>query len=212
MMMRSLTSRPLLVTALLSLSSVWADLNVVSPDLNTVDTVAEARDGQSENILSSMLKLLFADHGHGHGHAHAHDHASNSLAEEADPSAAGYYNQYYDPAYAQNYYQKYDMARINKMGQVCVHCSYQDPNYQLGYRFSDYADDELVEKQGGGGPTPADFIPFIASFSLPLTAALVTFVAIITVYIWEHRIRHLQISPQARMRRSYEGIVILDFS
>jgi len=148
MMMSSLTLRPLLVTALLGLGSVWADLNVVNPDLNTVDTVAEARD----------------DHGHGHGHAHAHDHASNSLAEEADPTAAGYYNQYYDPAYAQNYYQ-----------------NYQDPNYQLGYRFSDYADDELVEKQGGGGPTPADFIPFIASFSLPLTAALVTFVAIITV-------------------------------
>ena len=95
---------------------------------------------------------------------------------------------------------------------MCAHYfSYQDPNYQLGYRYSDYSDDELVEKQGGG-PTPADFIPFIASFSLPLTAALVTFVAIITVYIWEHRIRHLQISPQARMRRSYEGIVILDFS
>ena len=101
---------------------------------------------------------------------------------------------------------------MNKMGQVCVYCSYQDPNYQLGYRFSDYADDELVEKQGGGGPTPADFIPFIASFSLPLTAALITFVAIITVYIWELRIRNLLISPKARMRRSGdEGIVIIVF-
>ena len=55
MMMSSLTLRPLLVTALLGLSSVWADLNVVSPDLNTVDTVAEARDGQSEIIQHSML-------------------------------------------------------------------------------------------------------------------------------------------------------------
>merc|ERR550534_3268176 len=100
MMMSSLIVRPLLVTALLGFGSAWADLNMVSPD------TAEARD----------------DHGH--------NHASNSQAEEADPEAAAYYNQYYDPAYAQNYYQ-----------------NYQDPNYQLGYRFSDYADDELVEKK-----------------------------------------------------------------
>ena len=39
-----------LVTALLGLSSVWADLNVVTPDLNSVD-VAEARDGQFVRIL-----------------------------------------------------------------------------------------------------------------------------------------------------------------
>ena len=39
-----------LVTALLGLTSVWADLNVVTPDLNTVD-VAEARDGQFVSIL-----------------------------------------------------------------------------------------------------------------------------------------------------------------
>ena len=110
-MMSSLTSVTVLVTALLGLTSVGADLNVVSPDLNSVDTVAEARDGQYINILSSMLKQLLSDHGHGHGHghAHAHDHASSSLAEETDPTAAGYYNQYYDPAYAQNYYQKYGM-------------------------------------------------------------------------------------------------------
>ena len=76
------------------------------------------------------------------------------------------------------------------MNQVYVYSSYQDPNYQLGYRFSDYSDDELVEKQGGG-PTPADFIPFIASLSLPLTAALVTFVAIIVVYIWEYRVERI---------------------
>ena len=52
----------------------------------------------------------FPDHAHGHDHAHAH--APSSLAEESDPTAAGYYNQYYGPAYAQNYYQKYDMAKI----------------------------------------------------------------------------------------------------
>ena len=83
-----------LMTAVLGLSSVLADLN---PDLNTVDE-AEARD----DVITAP------DHGYGHGHAHAHDHAPNSLAEESDPTAAGYYNQYYDPAYAQNYYQKYD--------------------------------------------------------------------------------------------------------
>ena len=190
-MMSSLTSVTVLVTALLGLTSVGADLNVVSPDLNSVDTVAEARDGQYRNILSSMLKQLLSDHGHGHGHghAHAHDHASSSLSEETDPTAAGYYNQYYDPAYAQNYYQKYDMENMNMINQVYVYSSYQDPNYQLGYRFSDYSDDELVEKQGG--PTPADFIPFFASLTLPLTAALVTFVAIIVVYIWEYRVERI---------------------
>ena len=40
-----------LVTALLGLSSVWADLSVVTPDLNTVD-VAEARDGQFVSMLN----------------------------------------------------------------------------------------------------------------------------------------------------------------
>ena len=38
-----------LVTALLGLSSVLADLNVVTPDLNTVEG-AEARDGQFVSI------------------------------------------------------------------------------------------------------------------------------------------------------------------
>jgi len=128
-------------------------LSSVWGDLNPdLNTVdeAEARD----DVITAP------DYGYGHGHAHAHDNA-DSLAVESDPTAAGYYN--YDFAYAQNYYK-----------------NYQDPNYQLGYRYSDYSDDELVEKQGGG-PTPADFIPFIASFSLPLTAALITFVSIIVV-------------------------------
>ena len=65
-----------------------------------------------------------------------------------------------------------------------------------------YADDELVEKQ--------DFIPFIDSLSVPLFTALVLFGGLFTlslVYIWEH----LLISPQARMRRSIEGIVIIVF-
>ena len=53
-MMSSLTSVTVLVSALLGIGSVGADLNVVSPDLNSVEPVAEARDGQYRNILSSM--------------------------------------------------------------------------------------------------------------------------------------------------------------
>ena len=52
-----------------------------------------------------------------------------------------------------------------------------EPGYELGYRYPGL--DQLEEKQGG--PTPADFIPFVASFSLPLTAAFLTFVAIVLV-------------------------------
>ena len=55
-----------------------------------------------------------------------------------------------------------------------------DPGYQFGYRYDYSSGEELVEKQGTG-PTAGDFIPFFASFSLPLTAALATFVAILVV-------------------------------
>ena len=54
--------------------------------------------------------------------------------------------------------------------------SYDTAYQHFGY---DY-DHELVEKQGTG-PTAADFIPFFASFSLPLSAAVATFIAIIVV-------------------------------
>ena len=57
--------------------------------------------------------------------------------------------------------------------------SYDTAYQHFGYDYS--SDNELVEKQGG--PTPADFIPFFASFSLPLSAALATFIAILVVII-----------------------------
>ena len=57
--------------------------------------------------------------------------------------------------------------------------SYDTAYQHFGYDYSN--ENELVEKQGG--PTAADFIPFFASFSLPLSAALATFIAIIVVKI-----------------------------
>ena len=69
-----------------------------------------------------------------------------------------------------------------KVFHLIYHFSYgtYDQKNQFGYGYADeYSHDELLEKQGG--PTPADFIPFVASLSLPLTAALVTFVAIVSV-------------------------------
>ena len=78
----------------------------------------------------------------------------------------------------------------------------------MGYRYDQYSNDELVEKQGGG-PTPADFIPFIASFSLPLTAALITFVAIVLVsaafLLFPQTI---EIDPNSRKKRSVEDNMI----
>lgn len=56
--------------------------------------------------------------------------------------------------------------------------SYDTAYQHFGYDYQN----ELVEKQGTG-PTAADFIPFFASFSLPLSAALATFIAIIVVMI-----------------------------
>ena len=77
----------------------------------------------------------------------------------------------------------------------------------LGYRYDQYSDDELIEKQGG--PTPADFIPFIASFSLPLTAALITFTLIILVsaafLLFPQTI---EIDPNSRRKRSIEENMI----
>ena len=54
--------------------------------------------------------------------------------------------------------------------------SYDTAYQQFGY---DY-ENELLEKQGTG-PTAADFIPFFTSFSLPLSAAVATFIAIMVV-------------------------------
>ena len=54
--------------------------------------------------------------------------------------------------------------------------SYDTAYQQFGY---DY-ENELLEKQGTG-PTAADFIPFFASFSLPLSVAVATFIAIMVV-------------------------------
>ena len=62
---------------------------------------------------------------------------------------------------------------------TCLVFSY-DPAYQFGYPYDYTSEDELAEKQGTG-PTALDFVPFFASFSLPLTAALATFIAIIVV-------------------------------
>ena len=102
------------------------------------------------------------------GHAH-------TAAVDPDPNA--YYNQAaYDPAYGQYdpAYAQYDP----KYGQY-------DPKYAEAYGYPyDYSDgDELAEKQTGTGtgPTAADFIPFIASFSLPLGAAVITFLALVSV-------------------------------
>jgi len=123
---------------------------------------------------------------------------ANALVETSPndvESAAAYYNyNYNDPAYAQQYYQNY-------YGQY-------DPSIgPLGYRYDQYSDDELIEKQGG--PTPADFIPFIASFSLPLTAALITFTLIILVsaafLLFPQTI---EIDPNSRRKRSIEENMI----
>ena len=61
--------------------------------------------------------------------------------------------------------------------------SYDTAYQPFGYDYN--SDNELVEKQGTG-PTPADFIPFFASFSLPLSAALATFIAIMVVMMIPH--------------------------
>ena len=58
--------------------------------------------------------------------------------------------------------------------------SYDTAYQHFAYDYSN--ENELVEKQGTG-PTAADFIPFFASFSLPLSAALATFIAILVVKI-----------------------------
>ena len=87
-------------------------------------------------------------------------------ADQGDPTALYYYNQptgpgYFDPAaYSEDQYSQYSAAY---------------PGLQSG----GYTD-ALVEKQGTG-PTPADFFPFLASFSLPLGSAIITFVALVSV-------------------------------
>ena len=120
-------------------------------------------------LLAPLLfPSVFGDQAGGHSHAAA-----------VDPDPNAYYNQAgYDPAYGQ-----YDPA----YGQYDAQYGQYDPKYAEAYGYPyDYSDSgELVEKQttGIGGPTFADFIPFIASFSLPLGAAVITFLALISVNI-----------------------------
>ena len=61
--------------------------------------------------------------------------------------------------------------------------SYDTAYQQFGY---DYSSGETTAQEKQGGPTPADFIPFFASFSLPLSAALATFIAIMVVMMIPH--------------------------
>jgi len=121
--------------------------------------------------------------------AGGHEHVA---AVDPDPNA--YYNQAaYDPAYSQ-----YDPA----YGQY-------DPKYADAYGYSyDYSTSELSEKQQiGTGPTAADFIPFLASFSLPLGAAVITFLALVTVaaafLLFPQTV---EIDTQSRKKRSLESI------
>merc|ERR1719435_394505 len=64
----------------------------------------------------------------------------------------------------------------------------------------------LLEKQTGiGGPTFADFIPFIASFSLPLGAAVITFIALVSVVAAFLLFpQTIEIETNSRKKRSYE--------
>jgi len=129
------------------------------------------------------------------GHAHV-------AAVDPDPNA--YYNQAaYDPAYGQ-----YDPA----YGQYDPKYGQYDPKYAEAYGYPyDYSDSgELLEKQTGtgtgiGGPTAADFIPFIASFSLPLGAAVITFLALVSVaaafLLFPQTV---EIDTNSRKKRSFE--------
>ena len=120
------------------------------------------------------------------GHAHV-------AAVDPDPNA--YYNQAaYDPAYGQ-----YDPA----YGQYDPKYGQYDPKYAEAYGYPyDYSDSgELLEKQTGtgtgiGGPTAADFIPFIASFSLPLGAAVITFLALVSVSVSLYNFQTIKMSSQ----------------
>jgi len=129
--------------------------------------------------------------------AGGHTHTAAVAEEPVDPNA--YYNQAaYDPSYGQ-----YDPA----YGQYDPKYGQYDPKYAeaFGYPY-DYSDSELEEKQTGiGGPTAADFIPFIASFSLPLGAAVITFLALVAVaaafLLFPQTI---EIDTNARKKRSFE--------
>jgi len=141
-------------------------------------------------ILAPLLfPSVLGDQAGGHAHAAA-----------VDPDPNAYYNQAaYDPAYGQ-----YDPA----YGQYDAQYGQYDPKYAEAYGYPyDYSDSgELVEKQttGIGGPTFADFIPFIASFSLPLGAAVMTFLALVSVAAAFLLFpQEIEIETNSRKKRSY---------
>jgi len=135
-----------------------------------------------------LFPAVLCDQAGGHVHAAA-----------VDPDPNAYYNQAaYDPAYGQ-----YDPA----YGQYDGQYGQYDPKYAEAYGYPyDYSDSgELEEKQTGiGGPTFADFIPFIASFSLPLGAAVITFLALVSVaaafLLFPQTV---EIDTNSRKKRSY---------
>jgi len=129
-------------------------------------------------IIVLLSPLALADQsGHVHNVAHSSESSVYTVAQPHE--AQGVYTPDLTQEAAYSYPQT-DYTQTSAYGNVNY-----DPAYNNYYDYSleqSNEVDDISEKQGIPGiPNPAAFIPFFASFSLPLGAAVATFMAIVAV-------------------------------
>jgi len=129
-------------------------------------------------FLSSPLATLADQSGHVHTAAHSSESSVYTVAQPHE--AQGVYTPDLTQEAAYSYPQS-DYTQTSAYGNVNYDPSAYSNYYDYSLEQSNEVDD-IAEKQGIPGiPNPAAFIPFFASFSLPLGAAVATFMAIVAV-------------------------------
>jgi len=129
-------------------------------------------------FLSSPLTTLADQSGHVHTVAHSSESSVYTVAQPHE--AQGVYTPDLTQEAAYSYPQS-DYTQTSAYGNVNYDPSAYSNYYDYSLEQSNEVDD-ISEKQGiPGVPNPAAFIPFFASFSLPLGAAVATFMAIVAV-------------------------------
>jgi len=130
-------------------------------------------------IIFFLSPLALADQS---GHVHTGGHSSeSSVYTVAQPhETQGVYTPDLTQEAAYSYPQS-DYTQTSAYGNVNYDPTAYSNYYDYSLEQSNEVDD-IADKQGIAGiPNPAAFIPFFASFSLPLGAAVATFMAIVAV-------------------------------
>lgn len=127
-------------------------------------------------LIPLVVSLVCADQS-GHAHSVSHQATSGVYTPQLSPET--------EYQYSPSEYQQAEYSQATAYGNINY-----DPAASTAYGYSyDYPQDQLNEldeisdKQGlnNGITNPLAFVPFLASLSLPLGAAILTFLAIVGV-------------------------------